>query len=280
MVGSIERYFTRARAWPSFISGTGDSTSCRSPGASNPFGRFCSRSWRLVFDTLEGNIFVGDFRAAAGVTCATAVGIFGRRGMSLEVIAAGACCCAATAARCSAFGTAAEHAEAGRNNLCGCALLALFVLPFPRLNAAFEVEKRSLFQILLSDFGQFAPHDDLMPLGTLLALAVFVFVGFISGHRKIRDGLAAAGVARFGIAAQTADENYLIDGHGTPPKSAKIAREGGKGKSGGEKDRTAPGKSARRQKRAELTIIWSQPNAPLSLCEGRISPWTERKAAG
>src|SRR6266852_3715972 len=142
MVGSMERYFTRARAWPSFSSGTGDSVSCRSPGARSPFGRFWSRSWRLVFDTLEGNIFVGDFRAAAGVTCATAVGIFGRRGMSLEVIAAGACCCAATAARCSAFGTAAEHAEVGRNNLCGCALLALFVLPFAGLDAAFDEDQR------------------------------------------------------------------------------------------------------------------------------------------
>src|SRR5258708_29225545 len=154
MVGSMERYFTRARAWPSFSSGTGDSVSCRSPGASSPFGRDCSRSWRLVFDTLEGNIFVGDFRAAAGVTtaAATTVRIVSGRGVAFHVVAPGARC-AATAACGGAFGAAAQHAEVGGNNLCGGALLAFFVLPFTRLNAAFEIEERTLFQILLGDFG-------------------------------------------------------------------------------------------------------------------------------
>src|SRR5260370_41394029 len=188
-----------------------------------PFGRDCKRSWRLVFDTLEGNIFVGDFRAAGGVTgaAATTVRIVSGRGVAFHVVAAGACCCAATAACGSAFGAATEHAEIGRNNLCGCPLLTFLVLPFPRLKAAFEVEKGSLFQILLSDFGQFAPHDDLVPFGTFLALAVLVLVGFIGGHGKICDSLAAAGVARFGIAAQTADENDFIDGHRKllPPRS-------------------------------------------------------------
>jgi hypothetical protein len=50
-----------------------------------------------------------------------------------------------------------------------------------------------------------------MPFGALLALAIFVFVGFIRSDGKIRDGLAAAGVACFRIAAQTADENDFID---------------------------------------------------------------------
>src|SRR5260370_858834 len=184
-----------------------------------PFGRDCKRSWRLVFGTLEGNIFVGDFRAAGRVTAAT-VRIVSGRGVAFHIVAAGARC-AATAARGSAFGAATQHAEIGRNNLGGCPLLTFFVLPFPRLKAAFEVEKGSLFQILLSDFGQFAPHDDLVPFGTFLALAVLVLVGFIGGHGKICDSLAAAGVARFGIAAQTADENDFIDGHRKllPPRS-------------------------------------------------------------
>src|SRR5712664_4753776 len=230
MVGSMERYLTLARAWPSFSSGTGDSVSCRSPGARSPFGRFWSRSWRLVFDTLEGNIFVGDFRAAGGVTAATAttVRIVGRRGVAFHVVAAGPCCCAACG---RTFGAATQHAAIGRNDLGGCPLLTFFVLPFPRLKAAFEVEKGSLFQILLSDFGQFAPHDDLVPLGTLLALAVFVFVRLIGGHGKICDGLAAAGIARFGIAAQPADENDFVNGHKRiPPATAKITCEARKGK--------------------------------------------------
>jgi len=40
-----------------------------------------------------------------------------------------------------------------------------------------------------------------VPFGALLALAIFVFVRFIRGDGKICDGLAAAGVARFRIAA-------------------------------------------------------------------------------
>src|SRR5260370_35692638 len=92
MVGSIERYLTLASACPSFNSGTGDSASCRSPGATSPFGRDCSRSWRLVTDTLEGNVFVGDFRAAGGVPCAgaTTVRIVGGRGGAFPFVAAGA----------------------------------------------------------------------------------------------------------------------------------------------------------------------------------------------
>src|SRR5713226_3234646 len=109
MVGSMERYFTLASAWPSFSSATGDSLSCKSPGASRPFGRDCSRSWRLVFDTLEGNIFVGDFGATAGRSATSGVRIVGGRGVGFDVVAAGAGCCAATATRRSAFGAATEH---------------------------------------------------------------------------------------------------------------------------------------------------------------------------
>src|SRR5258708_22433549 len=136
--------------------------------------------WGLVYGTGEGNSFVGDSGAAGRVTAAT-VRIVSGRGVAFHIVAAGARC-AATAARGSAFGAATQHAEIGRNNLGGCPLLTFFVLPFPRLKAAFEVEKGSLFQILLSDFGQFAPHDDLVPFGTFLALAVFVFVRFIRGQ--------------------------------------------------------------------------------------------------
>src|SRR6266478_3121362 len=181
---------------------------------------------------LEGNILVGDFGAAGGVTsaAATTVRIVGGRGVAFHVVAAGARC-AATAARGSSFGAAAEHAEVGGDNLGGGALLAFFVLPFTRLNAAFEIEERTLFQILLSDFGQFAPHDDLVPFGAFLALAIFILVGFIGGHGKIRDGLAAASVAGFGIAAQAADENDFVDRHERIPlATAKITRERRKGK--------------------------------------------------
>src|SRR5260370_12416056 len=134
MVGSIERYLTLARAWPSLSSGTGDSASCRWPGATRPCGGDCRRSWRLVFDTLERNIFVGDFGAAAGrsatsSSAAATVRIVGRRGVALGVVAAGACC-RATAGCGSAFGAANQHAEVDEDNFEAGARLAFLILPF------------------------------------------------------------------------------------------------------------------------------------------------------
>src|SRR2546429_1540228 len=96
IVGSMERYFTRASAWPSCKPGTAVSFSCRSPGASMPFGRECRTSWRLTAvmanlvrrpscpkkrippsarndprGGLEGEIFVGNFRGASRAATAT-----------------------------------------------------------------------------------------------------------------------------------------------------------------------------------------------------------------
>src|SRR4029077_9572880 len=208
----MERYLTLASAWPSFSSGTGDSDGWRSPVASRPFGRDCRRSWRLVKDTLEGDVFVGDLWAGGGVASTATVGIVGGCGVGFEVVTAAGARGRATFSACrGAIGAAAEHAEIGSDNLKAGAFLASFVLPLARLDAAFNENKRTFFQILLGDFGLFAPNDDLVPLGALLALAIFVFVSFIRGDGKIRDGLAAAGVARFGIAAQAADENHFID---------------------------------------------------------------------
>jgi len=90
--------------------------------------------------------------------------------------------------------------------------LAFFVLPFARLDAAFDENERALLQVLLGDFGLLAPDDDFVPFGALLAFPVFVFVRLIGGDGKIGDGLAPAGVAGFWIAAQAAYENDFIYG--------------------------------------------------------------------
>src|SRR5882762_480847 len=115
--------------------------------------------------------------------------------------------------RGSTFGAATEHPEVVRHDFKAGALLAFLVLPFAGLDAAFDKDQRTLLEILLGDFGLLAPDDDLVPLGTFLAFAVLVFVRLIRGDGKICDGLAGAGVARFGITTQTADENDFIDGH-------------------------------------------------------------------
>src|SRR5260370_11559457 len=114
---------------------------------------------------LERDIFVGDFRAAGGVT-ATAIRIVGGRGVAFDVIAARACC--ATGACGSAFGTATEHAEVVGDNFEAGALLAFFILPFAGLDAPFDEDQRTLLKILLSNFDLLAPDNDFVPLGARL----------------------------------------------------------------------------------------------------------------
>src|SRR5437899_3294223 len=176
---------------------------------------------------LKGNIFVGDFGAGRGL--AATIGVFCGSGLIDFVTAACGTC--ARASR-GAFGTTTKHAEVVCDDFKTGALLAFLVLPFAGLDAAFDENQRTLLQILLGDFRLLAPDDDLVPLGALLAFAVTVFVGFIGGQRKICDGLAAAGVARLGIAAEAADEDDFVDGHKRiPPAERKIAWGEGKVKS-------------------------------------------------
>src|SRR5947208_7915749 len=151
IVGSMERYFTRASAWPSCKPGTAVSFSCRSPGASMPFGREFRTSWRLTAvmanlvrrpscpkkrippsarndprGGLEGDIFVGDFR---GASRAATVTFFGRSGL-LEVVARA---WRASAHRASSgsgsggIGAASQHAEIVGDNLETGALLTFLV---------------------------------------------------------------------------------------------------------------------------------------------------------
>ena len=149
---------------------------------------------------------------AAGVTAA-AVALF-RTGLIVEVAATTATTMrSAAAAGRSAVGATSKHAEVTGDDLETCALLAFFVLPFARLNTPFDKDEGTLLQVLLRDFGLFAPDDNLVPLGALLALAVFVFVGFVGGDGEIRHGLTTACVASFGIAAKTTDEDHFIYGH-------------------------------------------------------------------
>src|SRR5260370_37659928 len=98
--------------------------------------------------------------------------------MGFGVGAAGGCC-SATAACGSAFGAATEHAKIVGDDFKTGALLAFFVLPFAGLDAALDENQRTLLEILLCDFSLFAPDDDLVPLGALLAPAVLVFVRLV-----------------------------------------------------------------------------------------------------
>src|SRR6266568_3839171 len=199
---------------------------------------------------LEGNVFVGDFAAGAG-TCAAASSC------------SGTCC--------GAFGASTEHAKIVGDDFKTGAFLAFLILPFAGLDAALDKDERALLQILLRDFRLFTPDHDLVPFGALLALAIAVFVSFIGRERKIGDSLATTGVARFGIATQTADENNFIDGHGNPPAARKIARGERKVKSRGTLEEreelaearagTLTGRRRERSARSQRVAVTSTPSS-------------------
>src|SRR5690348_5142398 len=172
---------------------------------------------------LKGDVFVGDFWAAGLATSARVVS-FGGSGLIEVVAARSPAARSSSASNCCGVGARTEHLHGVRHDIKAGALLAFLVLPFSRLNAAFDVDHRPFFQVLLADLGEFSPSGDAVPLGALLSFAIAVFVGFVGGHGEIGDGLAASGIARFRIAAQSADENDLVYGHGNPLTTAKIAR--------------------------------------------------------
>src|SRR3979411_2780928 len=91
----------------------------------------------------------------------------------------------------------AEHAKISGDDFVAGAFLSFFIGPLAGLDAAFQIDLRTLFQILLSDLRLFGPDDNFVPFSALLALTVFIFERFIGGHREITDGLAGAGVSSF-----------------------------------------------------------------------------------
>src|SRR4249919_2164219 len=122
----------------------------------------------------------------------------------------------ATVGPCSAAG-AIEHrqrrVEALQHDLGRIAVLAVFVLPFARLQRAFEVNLRAFLEVLLGDLGETLAEDhDAMPFGLLAPLAGrLVAPGLRGRHPQIDDRAAVLGAADLGVGAQIADQNDLVD---------------------------------------------------------------------
>jgi hypothetical protein len=94
----------------------------------------------------------------------------------------------------------------------GVTLLAFFIGPFARTDAAFNVNLRPFFQVLAADFGQLAEEGNAVPLGQFLFLAgCLVFPALAGRHGDIAHCFAARGVANFRVFTQVPDDDCLID---------------------------------------------------------------------
>src|ERR1051326_2787743 len=106
-----------------------------------------------------------------------------------------------------AFTTPAEQDQIAGHDFRHVFLLTrLLVIPRAGLQAAFDVDLATLFQILAGDFGQALPKHDIVPFGEILPLTSLVLKGFIGGDSQFSHGRALRYVFDFWILAQIANE--------------------------------------------------------------------------
>src|SRR5690349_620954 len=127
----------------------------------------------------EGNVVVRTGAAAVVTTAARkVVGLGGRRRVGV----------APTTALTLAT---AEELDVVRDDLGDVALVAFFVVVVARLDPTLDVDLPSLREVLRANLRALAPHDDAMPLGTLLALPVLVVPALAGRHAQLAHALTA-----------------------------------------------------------------------------------------
>src|SRR5262249_6443559 len=111
----------------------------------------------------------------------------------------------------SAVFRAPQELEALRAHLRRIALVPVAVDPPARLERALDVDRPPLAQVLPRGLGLLAPHDDTVPLGPLFLFARRVAPPVGGRHREVGDRGAALREADFGVAAEVADQDDLVD---------------------------------------------------------------------
>jgi len=172
----------------------------------------------------EGDVVVA--RAEAGPAVAAVVVV----AAALRPAALAAAAAAALRPAALAAAAAQEH-HALRVDLGHVALLSgLLVVPRARLDLALDVDLPALGEELADVLALLAPHDDVVPLGLVLAVAGGVRVGLSRGQRETAPRGPALRVAHLRILAEVAQEDHLVDAvsHAASPlaRAAKQPRVG------------------------------------------------------
>src|SRR5437899_9138001 len=90
------------------------------------------------------------------------------------------------------------------------ALVAVLVVPLPRLQTAFHVDLLALGEVLRQRFRRLAPQHHAVPFGFFLPLAGLVVPHLGGRHVDRRDGGAARRVAQLGVASEVPDEDDFV----------------------------------------------------------------------
>ena len=136
------------------------------------------------------------------------IGSIGGSSAATRWVSAAAIHPATTTTTCAA--SAAEQRHAVGLDLSRVALVAVLVVPLPRLQTAFYVDLFSLCQVFLQAFRGLSPEHDAVPLGLLLPLVVAVVPDLRGGQVERGHCRASWCVAQLGVATQVADEDHLV----------------------------------------------------------------------
>ena len=114
-------------------------------------------------------------------------------------------------ARLARAAAAPEELHVVRHDLGGVAVLAVLVLPLPRPDAALDVDRRALLEVLARDLREARPEDDAVPLGLFLVLAALLVLP-AEGRREadVGDRITVRHVAGFGVRAEVADQDHFV----------------------------------------------------------------------
>ena len=118
--------------------------------------------------------------------------------------------------------------EAAQDDLGRIAVVALLVLPFARLQLAFDVDLGALAQVALGDAHQpFGEDRHRVPLGAFLPLARVLVLPLLGrGDPKVADLAAILEALDFGVLPQVADKHDFVEaaGHYDPLAVARGRR--------------------------------------------------------
>src|SRR5437660_6996891 len=151
---------------------------------------------------LERNVVLGALGRAAFV--------HGGRRLT-EVLRGGAAARCAASLAALAGGEKDHAAHRIRDHLGGVLLGAFLVGPLPRLQPALDIDLPALGQVLAAQLCGLAPDHDAVPLGAFLLLALLVGPVLVGGDGEVGYRLSAGRVSDFGILAQIAYQDDLVD---------------------------------------------------------------------
>ena len=150
----------------------------------------------------------GSTAAGAAALAATATAVLLARGLlALRAIAA----VIAATATAATFAAAAQHLHFIGDDISGVLLHAVLAGVLVVTQAAFDVDRAALAQVLAGNLAELAEEHHTVPFGAFLLVAILVLADAGGGQADAGDRHAALGVLHVRVVAEVADQDDLVD---------------------------------------------------------------------